>query len=177
MCFSGLPNEQQFDLQYGNLSGLPMATGAQYLTPGFVEDPVAGPSFDVLTTQVPGTTINITDAVQWYAYVLAQFFQSAKVFNKSVPISITLEPMDTFYPQNSIFLFNSSDSTNFTQPIGNVTFDPLEPGRLCQTYPMTVEQLPALFGLQESPEFCSILAAMFVAWYWVSVTDLGQTSD
>jgi hypothetical protein len=138
---------------------------------------LAGPN-DPVDALTP--VVNITSAMQWSATVLTHFFEWDAAFPNSVPISIIFAPwevIDSFSPLASIRLFNNSNSANFTEIIANITFDPLDPGRLCQTSPMTAEQLPALFGLEKNPEFCSILTTMFVVWYWVSLADFGQTYD
>jgi hypothetical protein len=124
--------------------------------------------------------LNVTEVIALYAACVSTFFQSVLAPNGTIPITMTLETgindlgkpfFDPLSETINLILINSTDG----QQLANITFDVLD--QSCEIYPIPREQLSALFGLPEEPQFCSILGSMFFLWYWVALGDLGETMD
>jgi len=122
----------------------------------------------------------IATALQPYASIVTEFFRPDIVFKHSLPISVVAY-FEDINPR--ILIYNNTSghgpqNGNWSNPLWNNSIHPSAPDESCSDLaPMVVKQLPLLLGLQEDPKFCSVLAAIFMVWYWVALADFGRLSS
>jgi hypothetical protein len=124
----------------------------------------------------PNGPLSITQVLLLYLGLLLSFSQPSLLSNGTPVLSGPIIANLNLPAFNSVQIYNYQDPAD---PLTHIAFDPLSPGHQCQSHPIPIDEVPWLLGYPNSTngtEFCGVLSAMFVVWYWVALYDFGQVS-